>query len=90
TDEQKRAYQYSTDNTAGEVAEFSGAGRSTVAAWWKKWHRAGLGELRPARGGSRFVRNFDLEDFDISVPPLKERAERVSVEQRNDAESEEE
>ncbi|MEE9224140.1 MAG: helix-turn-helix domain-containing protein [Thermoplasmata archaeon] len=70
TGEQRRAYQHSTGDPAKDVSKLSGAGRSTVTTWWKKWHRAGLGELRPARGGNRFFRSFDLEDFDIPVTPL--------------------
>lgn len=73
SDEERRAYHHSTGDSSRRVAELAGVGYGTIARWWKKWHRSGLGEMRRVRRGGRFVRSFDLEDFGIPVPPLTKK-----------------
>ncbi len=73
SDDERRAYHHSTGDTSRKVADLAGVSHGTIARWWKKWHRSGLGEMRRVRGGSRFVRSFDLEDFGIPVPSLSKK-----------------
>jgi hypothetical protein len=80
TDAKKLAYQKS-DGTRGlaELAKLAGFGSNTpVVNMWDAWQKMGLGESIPAKGGSRFKRSFDLEDFGIEVPEVK--AEKVRAE----------
>ena len=83
TDEKKITYQKS-DGTRGllEVAKLAGLGsKQPVADMWDAWLKMGLGESIPVRGGTRFRRSFDLDDFGIKVPELKaEKAQEETKE----------
>lgn len=83
TDEKKITYQKS-DGTRGllEVAKLAGLGsKQPVEDMWDAWLKMGLGESIPVRGGTRFRRSFDLEDFGIKVPELKaEKAQEETKE----------
>lgn len=73
TDAKKLVYQKS-DGTNGtvELAKLAGLGSNkTVADMWEAWLKMGLGESIPVRGGTRFKRAFDIEDFGIKVPEAK-------------------
>lgn len=70
----KKQVYHLSDGTKGtqEISEIvGGLSHQTVANYWKDWTSAGLGELIPTRGGSRFKRSFDLTDFGIEIPSLK-------------------
>lgn len=85
--EQKRLVYHLSDGTRGtvEIAKLAEIGSTkTVFDMWQAWFRLGLGESIPVKGGSRFKRSFDLEDFGIEVPRMKE-AEKV--EEKHIAES---
>jgi len=73
TDAKRLVYQKS-DGTFGtvELAKLAGLGSNrTVTDMWDTWLKLGLGESIPVKGGSRFKRTFDLEDFGIKVPEAK-------------------
>jgi hypothetical protein len=73
--EQKRLIYHLSDGTRGivEIAKRAGVGStSTVFDMWQAWLKFGLGESIPVKGGSRFKRSFDLEDFGIQVPRVIE------------------
>ena len=54
-------------NMVGDISHMS------VANYWKEWAKAGIGELIPVMGGNRFKKSFDLEDFGITIPEIKQR-----------------
>jgi hypothetical protein len=84
--EQKRLVYHLSDGTRGivEIAKLAGIGStSTVFDMWQAWLKLSLGESIPVKGGSRFKRSFDLEDFGIEVPRIKE----VGKEEKQAAES---
>ena len=73
--EQKRLAYHLSDGARGivEIAKLAGIGStSTIFDMWQTWLKFGLGESIPVKGGSRFKRSFDLEDFGIEVPRIKE------------------
>lgn len=73
--EQKRLVYHLSDGTRGtvEIAKLAGIGSNkTVYDLWQAWLKLGLGESIPVKGGSRFKRSFDQEDFGIEVPRVKE------------------
>lgn len=73
--EQKRLVYHLSDGSRGtvEIAKLAGIGSNrTIADIWEIWLKLGLGESIPVKGGTRFKRSFDLEDFDIEVPRVKE------------------
>lgn len=73
--ESKRLVYHLSDGTRGtvEIAKLAGIGsHSTVADMWEVWSKLGIGENIPVKGGQRFKRTFDLEDFGIEIPKTKE------------------
>ena len=72
TPEKKLAYQLSDGTQAStRIAELSKVGSDfKVRALWKEWRRKGIGDTVSVRGGDRFKRTFDLEDFGIEVPMM--------------------
>jgi hypothetical protein len=84
--EQKRLVYHASDGTRGtvEIAKLAGIGSTqTVFGLWQAWLRLGLGESIPVKGGSRFKRSFDLEDFGIEIP----RSKVVAKEEKQAAQS---
>ena len=74
TDQKKLVYQLS-DGSKGMIEVGKAAGISstaTISKYWKSWLKLGLGENVSVKGGERFRRAFDLEDFGIGVPQPKE------------------
>jgi len=72
--EQKRLVYRLSDGTRGtvKIARLAGIGsNSTVHDMWQAWLKLGFGESIPVKGGSRFRRSFDLEDFGIEVPRIR-------------------
>jgi hypothetical protein len=85
SDAKKLIYQKS-DGTQGsvELAKLvSIKSNRTVADMWDVWLRLNIGESIPAKGGSRFKRSFDLNDFGIEVPEVK-TAENVKEEEKKE------
>ncbi len=71
SNEERTAYQNSTGKTSREVGALVGVGHTTISRWWKRWYRTGLGEMQSVRGGNRFIRSFNLEDFGLEVGPVQ-------------------
>lgn len=76
--EQKKLAYYLSDGTRGtvEIAKTANVGSTkTIFDMWQGWLKQGLGESIPVKGGSRFKRSFDLEDFGIAVPQYTAKQE---------------
>jgi hypothetical protein len=75
--EQKRLIYHLSDGNTGsvEIAKATNVGDSTVRRYWGSWSRQGIVEALKVRGGERFKKSFNLEDFGIAIPQLK--AEKV-------------
>ncbi|MCW4004569.1 MAG: hypothetical protein NWE95_11730 [Candidatus Bathyarchaeota archaeon] len=88
TPEKKLLYQLS-DGSKGsvELCKATGiASTETVTKNWKNWTRLGLGENLAVKGGKRFKRAFDVEEFGIEVPePTVEKKSAVAKEQESQA-----
>jgi hypothetical protein len=70
TEQKKLAYHLS-DGTRGtmEIAKMADVkSNKTIFDMWQAWLKQGLGESIPVKGGLRFKRSFDLEDFGIQIP----------------------
>lgn len=73
--EPKRLVYHLSDGTRGtvKIIKLAGIGStSTVFDMWQSWLKLGLGASIPVKGGSRFKHSFDLEDFGIEIPRVKE------------------
>ena len=71
-DADKLIYQNS-DGAHGtvELGKLADMSKDAVHDRWESWVKIGLGENIPVRGGTRFKRSFDLEEFGIKVPETK-------------------
>lgn len=71
--EQKRLVYHLSDGKHGSVGigKAANVSNSTVARYWASWARLGLMEPIRVRGGLRFKKSFELEDFGLTVPKLR-------------------
>jgi Fic family protein len=71
--EQKRLIYHLSDGKNGsiEIAKAADVGDSTVRRYWESWARAGIVESISVRGGLRYRKLFELEDFGFSIPQGK-------------------
>ncbi len=71
--EQKRLIYHLSDGNNGtlKIAEVADVSDGTVRNYWESWSRQGIVDPIKVKGGQRFKKAFDLEDFGIAVPSLK-------------------
>ncbi|MGA2934073.1 MAG: hypothetical protein ABSD81_02840 [Methanomicrobiales archaeon] len=79
--ETKRMIYHLSDGKRGsvEIAGLSKTSDSTVRRYWASWAKLGIAESFKVRGGDRYKKSFDLEDFGIPVPELPIDAEPASI-----------
>ena len=67
--EQKRLIYHLSDGERGtiEIGKIVRAGNSTIARYWKSWMRQGIVEPIRVRGGLRYKKSFELEDFGFTI-----------------------
>jgi hypothetical protein len=80
--EQKRLIYDLSDGNRGsvEIAKLAGTSDTTVRRYWTLWIRQGIVESLRVRGGERYKKSFELEDFGIEVPELKAQTEAAKPE----------
>lgn len=71
--EQKRLIYNLSDGERGsiEIGKKAGVGHSTVTRYWDSWKRLGIVEPIPVRGGLRYKKLFELEDFGFAIPAIR-------------------
>jgi hypothetical protein len=71
--EQKRLIYHLSDGEHGsiEIGKRAGASDSTVRRYWESWSRLGIVEPLGVRGGQRYRKLFELEDFGFTIPSMK-------------------
>jgi hypothetical protein len=83
--EQKRLVYHLSDGNDGsvEIAKTASVGDSTVRRYWESWARTGIVESISVRGGLRYRKLFELEDFGFSIPQNKvvAKGEETKVDQ---------
>lgn len=68
TDQKKIVYQLSDGSKSSvEIGGLAKCSDKTVRNYWKVWLKQALGDTIGVRGGDRFKRAFDLEEFGIEV-----------------------
>ncbi len=74
TDTKKMVYQLSDGKIGStEVIKKGKSSTESVSKYWNQWPKLGLGESISAKGGKRFKRSFDLEDFDLLPKQMKKQ-----------------
>lgn len=68
--EQKRLIYHLSDGKNGtiEIKNLANIGSSTVIRYWEAWFRVGIVEPIAVRGGIRYKKSFNLEDFGFNIP----------------------
>jgi hypothetical protein len=74
TDDPKKLVYHLSDGQRNvrencELTEIKSTG--TVSSYWNQWKRLGIVEIVPVKGGERVKKVFDLEDFGIEIPKIK-------------------
>jgi len=71
---QKRLVYHLSDGERGavQIGEAANISDRTVRRYWESWARLGIVDSMKVRGGERYMKSFELEDFGIEVPDLAE------------------
>jgi len=71
--EQKRLIYHLSDGEHGsiEIGKITNVSDSTVRRCWESWSRLGIVEPIGVRGGLRYKKSFELEDFGFTIPQIK-------------------
>lgn len=71
--EQKRMIYHLSDGEHGtiEIGKLAKVSDGTVRLYWKTWSRLGIMEPMAVKGGTRYKKSFDIEDFGLNVPQIK-------------------
>lgn len=71
TDKKRLVYSLSNgEKTSREIAKVSGVSDFTVRNWWSEWFTNGIVDPKRVRGGTRYVKSFNLEKFGLILPEL--------------------
>ncbi len=75
--DQKRSIYYLSDGNRGsvEIANLTKTSDRTVRRYWESWARQGIVDPLKVRGGERYRKSFELEDFGIRVPEISQPQE---------------
>lgn len=72
SEQRRQIYNLSDGNRSSmEIAKLVGTSDTTIRRYWASWVRQGIVESLRVRGGERYKKSFELEDFGIEVPQLK-------------------
>ena len=79
--EQKRLIYHLSDGnrTSMDIAKAAGTSDTTIRRYWASWARQGIVESLKVRGGERYKKSFELEDFGIEVPQPKAATKPAEV-----------
>lgn len=68
----KRIIYHLSDGNRGraEIAAIVKLSDQTVSNYWKSWSKLGIVEAMKMRGGERYKKAFDLEDFGMEIPEI--------------------
>jgi hypothetical protein len=71
--DQKRLIYYLSDGSRGsvDIANTAKVSDRTVRRYWESWARTGIVDALKVRGGDRFKKSFELEDFGMRTPEIQ-------------------
>jgi Fic family protein len=71
--EQKRLIYHLSNGEHGsiEISKAASVSDTTVRRYWESWVRLGIVEPLGVRGGIRYRKSFELEDFGFTIPQVK-------------------
>ncbi|MCW4050099.1 MAG: hypothetical protein NWE89_10235 [Candidatus Bathyarchaeota archaeon] len=73
TDKKRLVYSLSDgQKTSREIAKVSGVSDFTVRNWWSEWFTNCIVDPKRVRGGTRYVKSFNLEKFGLILPEMEQ------------------
>lgn len=74
--DQKRLIYHLSDGKHGsvEIANITKISDRSVRRYWDSWARVGIVDSLKVRGGDRYMKSFELEDFGMRVPDTQVQA----------------
>jgi hypothetical protein len=83
--EQKRLIYHLSDGERGsvEIGKTVNASDSTVRRCWDSWMRLGIVEPLSVRGGIRYKKSFEMEDFGFIIPQIKAEKKDDALEEKS-------
>lgn len=71
--DQKRLIYHLSDGSRGsvDIANLAKTSDRTVRRYWESWTRVGIVDSIKVRGGDRYKKSFELEDFGMRVPDIQ-------------------
>lgn len=84
--EQKRSIYHLSDGKHGtvEISKAANVSDRTVRRYWESWARLGIVEPLGVRGGVRYKKSFELEDFGFTIPQMKTKTTNMKSESFED------
>lgn len=75
SDVKKTVYQISDGEiNVLDAIKKSKSSAGSVSKYWNQWPKLGIGESISEKGGKRFKRSFNLEDFDLLPKQMKKQS----------------
>jgi hypothetical protein len=70
---QKLLVYHLSDGNRGsvEIANLAKTSDRTVRRYWESWARVGIVDTIKVRGGDRYKKSFDVEDFGMPPPEVE-------------------
>lgn len=86
----KTIYHLSDGNrSSAEISATVRLSDQTIRNYWKSWSKLGIVEALKMRGGERYKKAFDIEDFGIEIPRMMPSAvETPKAESQEEGKSE--
>jgi hypothetical protein len=83
--EQKRLIYHLSDGERGsvEIGKMANVSDSTIRRYWESWVRLGIVEPLGVRGGIRYKKSFELEDFGFIIPQVKVEKKEGVLEEKS-------
>ena len=84
TPEDKIVYNLSDGKNIREINNICGVSIGTVSKHWNIWYKLGLMKTVDVKRGERFIKKFNLEDFEIKIPEIAKQnatTENLMIEQ---------
>ena len=66
-------YQLSDGKTTREINANGGPSIGTVSNYWSAWYKLGLVKKILVKGKERYVKSFNLEDYNIKVLTVQQQ-----------------
>jgi Fic family protein len=82
--EQKRLIYHLSDGEHGsvEIGKATNVSDNTIRRYWESWVRLGIVEPLGVRGGIRYRKSFELEDFGFTIPQVKAEKKEDVLEEK--------